>query len=111
MQPVAADDVAAVLADVAVGEPLGGTVEVAGPEPIRMDELVRDYLAATHDSRTVSADPGALLRRRGERPEPHPRRQPPHRPDPVRGVAQLIVPSPRISLPVARCNRRVGITI
>jgi uncharacterized protein YbjT (DUF2867 family) len=35
MQPIAADDVAAIVADVALAEPLNGTVELAGPEPIR----------------------------------------------------------------------------
>src|SRR5438128_9668960 len=59
MQPIAADDVAAILADLAVGEPLNGMVEMAGPEPIRMDELVRRYLAATRDARTVNTDPNA----------------------------------------------------
>src|SRR5262249_18069548 len=58
-QPTASDDVAAVLADVAAGEPLNGTVEIAGPEPIRMDELARRYLAATRDARTVMTDPDA----------------------------------------------------
>jgi len=56
MQPIASDDVAAAVADVAVGAPVNGTVEVAGPEPIRMDELVRQYLSATGDSRTVETD-------------------------------------------------------
>src|ERR1700716_3599213 len=41
MQPIASDDVAAILADIAAGEPLNGMVEIAGPEPIRMDELGR----------------------------------------------------------------------
>lgn len=59
MQPLAADDVAAILADVAAGEPLNGMVEMAGPEPIRMDELVRRYLTATRDARTVTTDPDA----------------------------------------------------
>src|SRR5262249_51196238 len=59
MQPIAADDVAAILADVAVEEPSNGTVEMAGPEPIRMDELARRYLTATRDARTVVTDPGA----------------------------------------------------
>jgi uncharacterized protein YbjT (DUF2867 family) len=59
MQPIASDDVAAILADIAVEEPLNGMVEIAGPEPIRMDELVRKYLTATHDTRTVIADPNA----------------------------------------------------
>jgi uncharacterized protein YbjT (DUF2867 family) len=60
MQPVAAEDVAAVLADVALAEPLNGTVELAGPEPIRQDDLVRQFLSATGDARTVLSDPQAL---------------------------------------------------
>jgi uncharacterized protein YbjT (DUF2867 family) len=56
MQPIVSDDVASVLADVAVEEPLNGTIELAGPEPIRMDELVRKYLSANHDARTVTTD-------------------------------------------------------
>jgi uncharacterized protein YbjT (DUF2867 family) len=56
MQPIVSDDVAAALADVAGGEPRNGTVELAGPEPIRMDELVRRFLAAKRDPRTVTAD-------------------------------------------------------
>src|SRR5262249_55320294 len=58
-QPIAADDVAAILADIAVGEPRNGMVEMAGPEPIRMDDLVRSYLTATRDGRTVTTDPNA----------------------------------------------------
>jgi len=60
MQPIAADDVAAVMADVALAEPLNGTVDLAGPEPIRQDELVRQFLTATGDARTVITDPKAL---------------------------------------------------
>ncbi len=60
MQPIAADDVAAFMADVALAEPLNGTVELAGPEPIRQDDLVRQYLSATGDARTVITDPQAL---------------------------------------------------
>jgi uncharacterized protein YbjT (DUF2867 family) len=56
MQPVVSDDVAAALADVAVGEPVNGTVELAGPEPIRLDELVRRFLSATRDARKVTTD-------------------------------------------------------
>jgi uncharacterized protein YbjT (DUF2867 family) len=56
MQPVAAEDVAAALADVAVAEPLNDTVELAGPEPIRLDELVRRFLSANRDARTVTTD-------------------------------------------------------
>jgi len=56
MQPMAADDVAAALADVALGEPINGTVEIAGPEQIRQDELVRQYLSATGDARKLITD-------------------------------------------------------
>jgi uncharacterized protein YbjT (DUF2867 family) len=60
MQPIAADDIAAVLANVAVASPLNGTFELAGPEPIRQDDLVRQFLKATGDARTVITDPKAL---------------------------------------------------
>jgi len=63
MQPIAADDVAAALADIAVGKPVNGTIEVAGPEPIRQDDLVRQFLNATGDARTVITDPKALYYR------------------------------------------------
>ena len=56
IQPVAADDVASALADVAVGSPLNDTVELAGPEAFRLDELVRRVLEATHDRRRVTTD-------------------------------------------------------
>ena len=56
MQPMAADDVAAALADVATNEPVNGIVEVAGPEQLRLDELARRALAAKNDPRTVTAD-------------------------------------------------------
>src|SRR2546425_635120 len=56
MQPIVSDDVAAAMADVAVGEPLNGTVELAGPEPIRLDELVRQFLSANRDARSVTTD-------------------------------------------------------
>jgi len=59
MQPIASDDVAAALADVAVGEPIDGTVEIAGPEQIRQDELVRQFLSATGDARRVVTDANA----------------------------------------------------
>src|SRR6266513_1905781 len=60
MQPIAADDVAAVMADVALAAPLNGTFDLAGPEPIRQDDLVRQFLTATGDARTVITDPKAL---------------------------------------------------
>jgi uncharacterized protein YbjT (DUF2867 family) len=54
--PIAADDVAAALTDVAVADPVNGTIEIAGPEPIRMDEVVRRFLNATRDPRKVITD-------------------------------------------------------
>ena len=60
MQPIAADDIAAVVAGVALAEPLNGTFDLAGPEQIRQDDLVRQFLKATLDSRTVVTDPKAL---------------------------------------------------
>ena len=58
-QPIAADDVAAAVGRVAVGEPRDGVLEVAGPDQFRFDELVRRALTARHDPRKVVADPGA----------------------------------------------------
>ena len=56
MQPIVSDDVAAALADIAVGKPANGTLELAGPEPIGMDALVARYLQATGDARKVITD-------------------------------------------------------
>ena len=55
-QPIAADDVAAALTGFALAKPLNGTIEIAGPEPIRMDEFARRFLSATRDPRKVTAD-------------------------------------------------------
>ena len=60
MQPIAADDVAAALTGFALGKPLNGIVEIAGPEPIRMDDFARRYLSATQDPRKVITDTHAL---------------------------------------------------
>lgn len=60
MQPIASDDVAAVVAEVALAEPLNGTIDLAGPETIQQDNLVRQFLDATGDGRTVTTDPKAL---------------------------------------------------
>jgi uncharacterized protein YbjT (DUF2867 family) len=57
IQPMAADDVATAVAGVAVGAPVNGTIEVAGPERFRLDELVSRYLGARDDPRSVIADP------------------------------------------------------
>lgn len=60
MQPIVSDDVATVMTEVALSAPLNGTVELAGPEPIRQDVLVRQFLSAIGDARTVVTDPTAL---------------------------------------------------
>lgn len=69
VQPMAAEDVATAVARIAVGAPVNGILEVAGPEQFRLDELVRRYLGAHDDPRSVIADPharyfGAELRER-----------------------------------------------
>ena len=56
IRPEAAEDVAAALADVAVNAPVNGTVELAGPESFRLDELARRVLAEHNDPRPVTAD-------------------------------------------------------
>jgi len=56
IQPEAADDVAAALAVAAVGAPVNGTIELAGPERFRLDELTRRVLGANGDPRHVTAD-------------------------------------------------------
>ena len=56
VQPEAADDVAAELAEVAVSAPVNGIVELAGPERFRLDELARRVLSANNDPRRVTAD-------------------------------------------------------
>jgi uncharacterized protein YbjT (DUF2867 family) len=56
VQPEAADDVAAALAVAAVGAPVNGTVELAGPERFRFDELTHRVLSANGDARRVTAD-------------------------------------------------------
>ncbi len=56
IQPIAADDVAAVVARTAAGTPLNGTLEIGGPEKFGMDELIATGLAAFGDPRTVVTD-------------------------------------------------------
>src|SRR5258705_12736692 len=58
-QPMAADDVARALADVALAGPLNPTIEIAGPEAITIDAAIRKVLAFDHDPLTVVADPAA----------------------------------------------------
>jgi uncharacterized protein YbjT (DUF2867 family) len=56
VQPVAADDVAAALAELTLGAPLNATVEVAGPDACSLDTFAREYLAAKGDKRQIVAD-------------------------------------------------------
>lgn len=58
-QPIAGDEVAQAVGRIAVGSPLNGMAEVAGPEQFRMDEFFRDVLATRDDPRTVVTDPHA----------------------------------------------------
>ena len=58
-QPMAADDVARAVAGVAVKSPLNGRVEIAGPERLRFDDVIRRRLRARNDARQVIADPRA----------------------------------------------------
>lgn len=60
IQPISSDDVAAVLADVALAAPLHGRLEIAGPERLPLAELVQRYLDLKQDGRQVVADPQAL---------------------------------------------------
>jgi uncharacterized protein YbjT (DUF2867 family) len=56
VQPIVSDDVADAIADVTVGAPVNGTIEIAGPEWVRLDELVGRFLSATQDPREVVTD-------------------------------------------------------
>lgn len=58
-QPMAADDVATALAKVVMGSPMNTMMEIAGPEPFPLDQLVRRGLAARNDPRQVVTDPHA----------------------------------------------------
>jgi uncharacterized protein YbjT (DUF2867 family) len=58
-QPIAADDVAAIVADVALAAPRSGIVEIAGPERAPLSEIVARYLKALGDPRAVVSDPEA----------------------------------------------------
>ena len=59
-QPIAADDVAAIVAEVALAAPRNGIVEIAGPERAPFNEFVARYLKAVGDRREVVRDPEAL---------------------------------------------------
>ena len=59
IQPIAADDAARAVGRIAVGTPVNGIVEVAGPEPLRFEDLIQSALSARNDPRHVVADPDA----------------------------------------------------
>jgi uncharacterized protein YbjT (DUF2867 family) len=59
IQPIAAEDVANAVGSVAVGLPVNGIVEVAGPQEFRLDELIRRVLSERDDPREVITDPHA----------------------------------------------------
>jgi uncharacterized protein YbjT (DUF2867 family) len=59
IQPMAADDVAAAVCNVALAAPLNNTVEIAGPQPLRFEDFVRQGLRAVSDQRAVVTDPQA----------------------------------------------------
>jgi uncharacterized protein YbjT (DUF2867 family) len=59
IQPMAAQDVASAVADVTLGPPLDGIIEVAGPQQYHLDELIRNTLRDQHDPREVITDPHA----------------------------------------------------
>jgi uncharacterized protein YbjT (DUF2867 family) len=56
VQPIASEDIALAMADFATGSPLGGTVKVAGPQRMRLHELVQSHLASRKDPRVVVSD-------------------------------------------------------
>ncbi len=77
-QPIAAEDVANAVARVAVGAPVNGIVEIAGPTQYRFDKLIRQALDAYQDTREVVVDPqsryfGAVLSERALVPAGEPR--------------------------------------
>ena len=78
VQPIASDDVAAAVADYTLGKPVNGVVEIAGPERVRLSDLVQRFLAKTNDPRKVVQDVharyfGAELKDETLVPGPNPR--------------------------------------
>jgi len=60
IQPMAADDVAAAVCNIALSAPVNNTIEIAGPEPMRFEDFARKGLRVVGDQRVVVADPQAL---------------------------------------------------
>jgi hypothetical protein len=117
VQPIASDDVAAAMADVAVGAPLNGTVEV-GRSRAATSRRTRPTTLERQPRRTSSdyGRPRTQLRRRAERSIPHPWRWRTRRADPLRGMGQAVHdPQVARSGAAVRCvgllqDRRVGRT-
>ncbi|WP_153796987.1 SDR family oxidoreductase [Foetidibacter luteolus] len=59
IQPIASDDVVAALADAVAGQPVNGTIEIAGPQKFRIADLIQQYLLKNNDNRNVVADDSA----------------------------------------------------
>ncbi|PDT85828.1 SDR family oxidoreductase [Sinorhizobium sp. BJ1] len=59
VQPIASDDVADAMTDVALGQPQNGIVEISGPQRVKLNELIGRYLQKMNDPRMVVADPDA----------------------------------------------------
>lgn len=59
VQPIASDDIAAIVSDTALAQPLNGTFDAAGPEKVGLAALMQRYLTALADQRVVVADAGA----------------------------------------------------
>jgi uncharacterized protein YbjT (DUF2867 family) len=60
VQPISSEDVADTMADVALGKPLNGTLEIAGPQKVRLSDVAARFLRSMNDPREVVADPHAL---------------------------------------------------
>lgn len=59
VQPISSDDIAAIVSDTALAQPLNGTFDAAGPEKIGLADLMQRYLSALGDRRFVVPDPNA----------------------------------------------------
>ena len=59
VQPISSDDVADVMAEAALGKPISGMIEIAGPERLKLSALIANFLQSSHDPRNVIADPQA----------------------------------------------------
>jgi uncharacterized protein YbjT (DUF2867 family) len=59
VQPISGDEVADIMAEVALGRPLNGIIEIGGPDKVRLNEIIARFLKMTNDPRQVVADPHA----------------------------------------------------